>query len=235
MLPFHETDLVYDVYGILQRVHWRKTIQFWKFTLTVPRFRFPAQPLCPVSATLHNFCLTPSAVPTYQALCFQMGSFLTSCFMYRSFMATLKETLPLLDLSPKDYGTLFSSRGASFVLVTDVVWCCVSIFTCACISANFSPAANSVMLIILFHLFPVPHYTNLLGFGHSSADFSLFFQFNFAWFSYTVFICSAHLHVLHLPFPYCNTKFDASYLHTTLCIFALLPIDLFVWWATIGQ
>ena len=135
MLLFHETDLVYDVYGILRRVHWRKTIQFWKFTLTVPHFRFPAQPLCPVSATLHNFCLAPSAVPTYQALCFQMGSFLTSCFMYRSFMATLKETLPLLGLSPKDYGTLFSSRGG---LLCPSDWrslmLCIYIYICLYLS-----------------------------------------------------------------------------------------------------
>ena len=43
---------------------WSKTTQLRERTFTVPRIRFPLKPFCAVSAILHAFSLTPSAVPT---------------------------------------------------------------------------------------------------------------------------------------------------------------------------
>lgn len=68
--------------------------------------------LCPVSAIFHAFPLLSSALPDSQNLFYEVCSFQASCFIYSSFMAMLKETLQLIELSLKYYGTFF--QGASF-------------------------------------------------------------------------------------------------------------------------
>ena len=68
--------------------------------------RFLVKLLCRLFSILHAFSLISSAVPTSKVLCFQMCSFQTSRFTYRSFMAMLKETLLLIRFSLKDYHRL---------------------------------------------------------------------------------------------------------------------------------
>ena len=92
---------MYDVYGIMLRVHWSKTIQFWEHTVIVSLIRFLVKPLYPVSVILQAFSLAPSAVLSSQGLCFQAGIFQT-CFIYRSFMVMRRVTLLLIGFSPKN-------------------------------------------------------------------------------------------------------------------------------------
>lgn len=60
---------------------------------------------------------------------------------------------------------------------------------------------------------------------HSSGCYAN--QFHLACFSHTVFLCSAHLYVLHLNFGYYNTKPVTRHLFTTFCNLELFPICLY--------
>ena len=92
---------------------------------------------------------------------------------------------------------------------------CVLVLLCVFISSDCYYASSMLQLACQFLL------ASLVQIFHWS-----FFQFHLAWFSYTDFLCSAHSHVLHLPFTYFNTELVTMHLFT-LCIFALLSVDLF--------
>lgn len=112
---------------------------------------------------------------------------------------------------------LFLLHNATLAVFFPVGWYkyCVLVLLCVFISSDCYYASSMLQLACQFLL------ASLVQIFHWS-----FFQFHLVWFSYTDFLCSAHSHVLHLPFTYFNTELDTMHLFT-LCIFALLSVDLF--------
>lgn len=173
---------------------WNKTIQFWKHTVTDPLIRRPFKPLFWVSAILHAFSLRPCDLSISQALYFQMCSFKSSYFTYKSFMTMLKETLLLIGLSPNDYDThSFCWEEVGSLML------CIYIYICL-YDSEFLPSSKSRHI---YHpIVPTPkilHYTTLLDFGHISAGFSvvLFSVLHCLFFTYSVFMQCSFAYLLH--------------------------------------
>ena len=65
------SDFTFSGSNLLIRVRWSKTIQFGQRTVTVPLIAMPSSRLCPVTAVMHAFSLTPHTPTSYQALCWR--------------------------------------------------------------------------------------------------------------------------------------------------------------------
>jgi len=114
---FTRNDFCRTSYGFLLTVRWSKTIQLGQRVVYIPLVALTSNPLCPVSAILNAFFLTPAALPTSQAFCTQSRSSHVSTFTYKSFMSLLKLFLSQVGLNTSDYGThSFRRGGASFAL-----------------------------------------------------------------------------------------------------------------------
>lgn len=60
---FIRSGFKHDVHGMVLKVRWSKTFHFGQSVVLVPLICFPSIPLCPVTAILHAFALTPAATP----------------------------------------------------------------------------------------------------------------------------------------------------------------------------
>ena len=119
---FTRSDFQVTASCVYITVRWSKTIQLGQRTVTVLLVAAPSSPLCPVSAIVHAFNLTPGCSPSSQALCWRDScNFRTSVFTYKTFMTSMKLVLAQLGVSPALYGThSFRRGGATFALEAGV-------------------------------------------------------------------------------------------------------------------
>ena len=110
------SDLIVHHWGLEVKVRWSKTIQNHERTLSVPIPLIPGHPLCPVTAVIKAFSLSPTAPPVGPAFVVPGLSQLMP-LSYPQFVKHLRKLLTRLGLRAQLFaGHSFRRGGASFAL-----------------------------------------------------------------------------------------------------------------------
>lgn len=113
-------DIVLYKDRLVITIRWSKTIQFKERSLTIPLFRIPNSPLCPVQAVAHAWRLCPGALADGPAFVFRSGITQATGAELRPltapvFLRAVRRGIVKSGADPSSFGThSFRRGGASF-------------------------------------------------------------------------------------------------------------------------